>query len=130
MYFDTRVEPAGFNHRLRERVAQIHLRISRRQRVLPRRWQHLEERVVAVVVPRTVARRPEVAGAQPRTPARACPAMAGFDREAGGAMWWAVPVARSEERRVGKECRSRWPRSTSKKNSTSCLSTTSTGCKP
>ena len=66
MYFDTRAEPAGFNPRLQERVAEVHLRVHRRQRVLPRRGQHLEERAVPVVARIRVAGRPQVAAAQPR----------------------------------------------------------------
>ena len=93
MYFDTRAKPAGFNRQLRERVAEVHLRVDRRQRVFPRRWQHLEEGAVAIVVAVAVAGRPQVARAQPRPVRRARPAMPRFDRDAGGAMRAAVPVA-------------------------------------
>ena len=66
MYFDTRAEPAGFNRQLRERVAQVHLRVHRRQRVLARRRQHLEERAVPIVVAIGDRRTPTSIRPQPR----------------------------------------------------------------
>ena len=34
--------------------------------------------------------------------------VAGFRADADLMFWWVAPTSRSEERRVGKECRSRW----------------------
>ena len=88
-----RLKPAGFNRQLRERVAEVHLRVDRRQRVLPRRGQHLEERAVAIVLAVAIAGRPQVAGAQPRPYGARVQRWPGFERDAAGAMRAAVPVA-------------------------------------
>jgi hypothetical protein len=44
MHFDTRAEPARFHEQLREEIVQVHLRVYRRQRVLPGRgsiWKNV-----------------------------------------------------------------------------------------
>ena len=95
MYFDTRAEPCEVQRSVaRTASLQVHLRIDRRQRVLPRRRQHLEEGAVAIVVPIAHRRTPTgtrpAATAEPNACVQRCPH---FARHAAGTMRLSVPVA-------------------------------------
>ena len=44
-----------FHEQLREEIVQVHLRVYRRQRVLPGRGQHLEKSAMALIIPVGIA---------------------------------------------------------------------------